>query len=319
ENNEKKEEILAKKSENENVEETETETKKIEETPVEDERDEEFIESLRERVKEARHYKEFGGKIAMLFDKYKGVPEFFAERFVNKRKARRLDSVRFKEALINNFPDIPVDEIPSEASLRRWRLKYYETMKNGEGSNLQLAMTDEVRIISVMQNFNFFEDRMKLYKKSKEALRKAEDVLNMAYEISKKMKVPTAAFGTALGDFFKALEARGVHLDHLDSLAIRFGMMPSRNEKNLFMNTQINNYTLSDDHKEIKEALGLTDEDFSDDNISNTFTKILNYYADKSGKTILGTGPDESEQPKEIEYREPNEVLGDIENSEESS
>jgi len=246
-----------------------------------------------EQLANARYYKNLGGKINLLFDKYKGVNELFAERFVNKKRSKRMNAIKFREELKQKFPHIPEEEIPSDVALRKWKLKYFKAVATGEGSNV-LAMKDEVRIISVMQNFNFFEEQMIMYKKSKKVLKMAEDILERAYELSKKMNVPTSAFTASIADFFKALEGRGLQLDKLDSLAVRFGFMPPKSERALVgMNTQINNYTLSDDHQQIKEELGLTDDDFSDDKMSGTMEKILAYVG-KSGNSIFGLGPKET-------------------------
>jgi hypothetical protein len=246
-----------------------------------------------EQLAQARSFRGTGGKMTLIIEKYKGLEVFIAENFVNKRRSKRMNAVKFREFLMEQYPEIPEEEVPSDIALRKWRVKYFRDLASNQRSSL-LAMKDEVRIISVMQDFNFFEERMIMYRKSKKVLRMAEDILNRAYEISKKMNVPTSAFSTAISDFFKALEGRGAELEKLDSLAIRFGFMPPRGEKSLLTNnTQINNYTLSEDHQKIKSELGLNDDDFSDDKISETMEKILTYVG-KSGSSILKLGAEKT-------------------------
>lgn len=264
-------------------------------------------EAMDIQLAQARYYKTMGGKIAVLFEKYPETSIFFADNYVSKRKLKRMNSKEFLKSLKEKFPNINDEEFPSDSGLRQWRVKYFEAVKTGDG-NLVLAMKDEVKIISVMQNFNFFEQRMRLHNKAKKALEMAEKVLERAYELSVKMNVPTSAFTASIADFFKALEARGVQLDKLDELAIRFGFMPPRGEKNLAMNTQINNYTLSDDNKKLTEELGLSTEDFTDVNMPKTYAKIINHYAGQSGKSIFGTS-----QQIEPGNTEPAEVVDSVE------
>lgn len=239
--------------------------------------------SIDHNLSKVREYKKLGGKINYLFEKYDGMAQLFAEHYVAKRKSRRLDSRQFLEKMKEVFPQMPEEDLPHRQVLRNFKRNYFRQIKNGELGSVELAMKDEMRIISVMQDFNFFEERMIMYRKAKRVLRMAEDIMKAAYE---RVNSPTGIapefikiFAESMDHFFKALEARGIHLDKLDDLAIRFGLMPGKVDKNNFMllNNQFNNYQLPADHEQIKTDLGLTDDDFTDEKLEETMAKILKY------------------------------------------
>ena len=255
-------------------------------------------EKKQERImlaSKAREYIKCGGKINYLFEKYEGMAELFAEFYVSKKKSKRMDSRQFLEKMKEVFPQMPEEDFPDRQVLRNFSRNYFRDSKHNELGNIELSMKDEVRIISIMHDFNFFEERMIMYRKAKRVLKMAEQILKSAYEkVSAGGISPefVKIFAESMDHFFKALEARGVHLDKLDDLAVRFNLMPGKVDKNnvMLLNNQVNNYQLPADHEQIKNDLGLTDDDFTDDKLEETMDKILKYNG-KQNQHIIDIQP----------------------------
>ena len=236
--------------------------------------EEETLNSFKSLDK-ANHYRKWGGLISYLMKEVEGVRDLVNEELVRKR----IPAQEFINILKMKFPDLADEKIPNADTVNSFKKKLGE---DKDSKTMAIALKDEFKILRALNDFNLFEERMELYKKSNEVVLKARRALEKSLELMDKTGIPSSVVFESIGKLDSVLLSNSKHLTELDELAVRFGMMPPKQDKNILFAQH--NITFTDEHEEMMKFLGLTSEDFDDVKYEETSKKILNYYATRTTK-----------------------------------
>jgi len=219
----------------------------------------------------AHKYRKYGGVLSYLMKEKEGFRAFiYEELFVKK-----MPSADFLIKMKEKFPDLAPDEYPSYVTVNAFKKKLANMDETQENRPTALAMKDELRIMAVMNDVNFFEEEMEMYVDAKNVVQNARDFLQKAFDVSKNMAMPPDLVWTAIKNYQTALENLSLRLSKLDDLSVRFGLMPPKKMNNMLFAQQNNNnnITINNEIQEMINNLGIKPEDLRDDDKFNSKIK----------------------------------------------
>jgi len=228
-----------------------------------------------EKLDKANYYRKWGGLIPYLMKNVDGVRDLVYEELSKKK----VPAEEFIKVLVDKFPDLSSEKIPSKSAVIEFKKKINQ---EEDAKSMALALKDEFKILKVLDDFNLFEERMKIYKESVNTVNSLKETIDRIMVFWAKGPVPPRALFDAYSQLDATLQSQTKFISEIDDLAIRFGLMPPKQEKNILFAQQ--NISFSDEHEEMMKILGLTADDFSNEKYENTMRKVFNFYASKSAK-----------------------------------
>lgn len=226
----------------------------------------------------AREWIAEGGIIKHWINKVPGFRDFFYEELFKKCIPASIIVQRMRE----KWPKEPEENFPSERTIHNFRSKVRKGKANYE-EVAGLAMRNEIKIIEAMDGMNYFEERKDIYDKICQEVEIAEKAVAHIADLMSKTNLPPQPLWEALTKLKELLSARSEHLNELDKLSVRFGLMPAMEEKNFIFAQQNNTLVMNDDQMDIINRIGLKTEDFKDENMAETMKKVVGYYSKKYG------------------------------------
>jgi len=247
-----------------------------------------------------------GGLISHLMKTEPGFREFFHEEIMKKSIPVGVFIARMRE----KFPKLDEEMYPCEATVYNYKRKLKKDLN--DDANIGLAMKSEIKILQTMDGFNFFEEVKDIYDKICFSVDIAEKAIAHIVDLMERTKLPPQPLWDALLNMKELLKARSEHLSELDKLSVRFGLMPAREERNIIFAQQNNIMTMNDEQVDVMGKIGLKVEDFEDDNLEKTMSKVMGYYSKTygigeqqsgailvEGQSVQDDGPEETLQPDE--------------------
>lgn len=228
-------------------------------------------------LEKAGLYRKWGGLIPYLMLNRPDVNGFIVKNLI----ARPLPSAQFLKQFLAAFPTLPPDQVPSLTTIKMFRKKIGDEADKNSDSRA-VVLKDLTRNLEAYKTLDFAEEQLKLYKFLKQVVIQAEVAKNIEVEVMEKTgKVPNK-FWKAIRHFAAIVKSASRQLDKVDDLAVRFGLMPPKNEKYLILAQFYHDKAvLSEEQKKtmIQNELGLTRVDFSPPHLQETAKKVLFYIA----------------------------------------
>jgi hypothetical protein len=228
-------------------------------------------------LKKAGEYREWGGLMPFLMHEIPGVKDFVVSNLI----ANPIPSAKFLKQFLAAFPALPPDQIPSLTTIKSFRKKIGDEADDNPDSRA-MVLKDFRRNLAAFKNLNFVEEQMKLYEVLQRLVYDAVVAKNIAVDVMRRTgKVPNKLW-KALTGVAKIVGAASKQLGKLDDLAVRFGLMPPKNEKYLILAQFFHDkLILSEEQKKtmIQNELGLTRVDFRLPNLQETAKKVMFYIA----------------------------------------
>jgi hypothetical protein len=236
-------------------------------------------EKRREYTINAREWQTKGGMIPWLMKNVEGFRQFYYDEIVEKN----IPASAFLDRMRKKFPNLDEELYPSAMTVYNFKK---HMRKDVHDEKLGLAMKSEIKILDVMAGFNYFEERKALYDKAGYAVELVEKAISHILDwMARKDSPPPPDMYKALDRLSMMIDLRAKHLDELDKLSVRFGLMPAREERNIIFAQQNNNTIMmnNDDYDEVVAKLGLEITDFQDDKLIGTMEKVMQYYSKEYG------------------------------------